>query len=318
MDQINRRLLKALELNPRLTCTGLSKILGISVSSVQKRISALEESRCILGYHAWVSLEALGGVRAVVHGQMPSFLDSDMLMEIEKNGSITMVLVGSHNHLYLWANLRDISDLEGVLWTAQTICHVSEPGALIIGQESRITISSFPDKKDRPPIEALTVIDYRIICSLHNDARKPIYKLADELGISAKTVRKHLSRLIENDLIEFYISQDPQQRGELFFIVWIILRSMDNRKEAVVRLKRDQSSFVGNILTFSNRPDLVAIELITRSVADLRDKLAELQGYPGVESITWDLYNQRHQIKTWRDKMLDDLLRDLMKKGSQA
>lgn len=314
MDQIDRRLLRALERNPRLTCRQLSDLLGISVTAVQNRISALERTGCILSYNAWVSLEALGGVRAIVLGQMKIALNEGMLKALEENGSVIIAVTGSQNYLYLWTNLCNISDLDDVLRTAQDKCNVAAPEALIIGSGSAINISSTPDRKDRPPIDSLKDIDHRIICSLHDDARKPISKLAEELGASAKTVRKHLDRLVEDDLIEFFVDQDPRQQGELFFYLFIRTSSISSRDQIKERLRRDRSSFVGHVLAFSNQPHLLVVEMITRSVAELREKMAEVQACEGVVSIAWDLCLQRFHLKTWRDRLIDEKLRELNNK----
>lgn len=305
MDQVDRRLLRALERNPRLTCRYLSSLLGISVTAVQNRISALERSGCIQGYHAWVSLEAMGGVRVIVHGQMKGALDGDMLEVLEEHGGTIVAMTGSKNHLYLWTNLRHISDLEDLLRIAQERCQVDRPEALIIGPGSAINISSETERKERPSLDTLRDIDYRIIHSLNRDARKPISDVAEELGTSTKTVRKHLARLMEDDLVEFFVDQDPRQQDELFFYLFIRTSSMTSKNGIMERLKADRSSFIGHVLGFSNQPHLVIVEMITRSVAELRDKMTEVQAYEGVTSITWDLCIQRFHLRTWRDHMLD-------------
>jgi DNA-binding Lrp family transcriptional regulator len=260
-----------------------------------------------------VSLEALGGVRASIFGQMDGMLDEDMLKAIRNNGSIIVVMTGSQNHLYLWANLRDISDLDGFQKVAQIDCKIAEPEVLIIGPGSLLGLSSNPDRTDRPPIETLHTLDYRIICSLHQNARKSISNVAEELGVSTKTVKKHLSRLIENDLIEFFVRHDPRQQEELFFIIIIKLSSITCRDEVSEKLKSDLSSYVSNCLKFSNKPNILILEMITQSVGEFRDKLEDLKGYEGVESVAWDLCQKRYQFQIWRDKMLDDKKQELNK-----
>jgi DNA-binding Lrp family transcriptional regulator len=280
---------------------------------VQNRISSLERSGCILGYYAWVSLEALGGVRAIIFGQMDGMLDEDMLKAIENNGSIIVVMTGSQNHLYLWANLRDISDLDGFQKVAQIDCKIAEPEVLIIGPGSLLGLSSNLDKTDRPPVETLKTLDYQIICSLHKNARKSISKVAEDVGASTKTVRKHLSRLIENDLIEFFVRHDPRQQEELFSFIIIKISSITFRNEVLENIKRDLSSYVSFCLTFSNKPNLLIFEMITQSVGEFRDKLEDLKGYEGVESIAWDLCQNRYQFQIWRDRLLDDKKQEFYK-----
>ncbi|MCK5777268.1 MAG: Lrp/AsnC family transcriptional regulator [Rhodospirillales bacterium] len=60
LDQIDRRLLAALNDNARISNTALGRLVGLSAPSVAERLKRLEEAGVISGYAATIDLEALG------------------------------------------------------------------------------------------------------------------------------------------------------------------------------------------------------------------------------------------------------------------
>jgi DNA-binding Lrp family transcriptional regulator len=60
LDKIDRRILRDLQANGRMTNVALAQRAGISAPPCLRRVRALEESGFIRGYHADVNPEALG------------------------------------------------------------------------------------------------------------------------------------------------------------------------------------------------------------------------------------------------------------------
>src|SRR5215471_13069978 len=60
LDKIDRRILRDLQANGRMTNVDLAKRAGISAPPCLRRVRALEEAGFIRGYHADVDPEALG------------------------------------------------------------------------------------------------------------------------------------------------------------------------------------------------------------------------------------------------------------------
>jgi DNA-binding Lrp family transcriptional regulator len=55
MDQIDRKILAELQKDGRLTVTELSEHIGLSLSSCQRRLRALEQAKVINGYRATIN-----------------------------------------------------------------------------------------------------------------------------------------------------------------------------------------------------------------------------------------------------------------------
>ena len=60
LDRIDRRILRDLQGDGRMTNVDLAKRAGISAPPCLRRVRALEESGYIRGYHADINPEALG------------------------------------------------------------------------------------------------------------------------------------------------------------------------------------------------------------------------------------------------------------------
>jgi DNA-binding Lrp family transcriptional regulator len=79
LDRIDRRILKELQADGRMTNVELADRVGISAPPCLRRVRALEEGGFILGYHAHVNPEALGfGVTVFAQVGLSSQAEADL------------------------------------------------------------------------------------------------------------------------------------------------------------------------------------------------------------------------------------------------
>jgi Lrp/AsnC family leucine-responsive transcriptional regulator len=60
LDDVNRRLLHELQVNPRITMSALARLVGMSAPSVTERVQRLEKAGVITGYRVEIDPAALG------------------------------------------------------------------------------------------------------------------------------------------------------------------------------------------------------------------------------------------------------------------
>ena len=60
LDELNRKILKALQEDGRLTNNELAELVNLSASQCSRRRSSLEREGCIRGYHAHLDKQAAG------------------------------------------------------------------------------------------------------------------------------------------------------------------------------------------------------------------------------------------------------------------
>src|SRR5918912_152741 len=79
LDRIDRRILRDLQADGRMTNVELARRAGISAPPCLRRVRALEEAGYIRGYHADVNAEALGyGVTVFAHVGLNSQAEHDL------------------------------------------------------------------------------------------------------------------------------------------------------------------------------------------------------------------------------------------------
>lgn len=79
LDRIDRRILRDLQANGRMTNVELAQRAGISAPPCLRRVRALEEAGYIRGYHADVAPEAMGfEVTVFAHVGLSSQADADL------------------------------------------------------------------------------------------------------------------------------------------------------------------------------------------------------------------------------------------------
>lgn len=84
MDRIDRMILSALQDNARISNIDLAQEVGLSPSACLRRVSLLEKSGVIQGYHADLSLEELGhSVLVLVHITLRG-QSAEMMAEFEE------------------------------------------------------------------------------------------------------------------------------------------------------------------------------------------------------------------------------------------
>jgi DNA-binding Lrp family transcriptional regulator len=79
LDRIDRRILRDLQADGRMTNVELAKRAGISAPPCLRRVRALEEAGFIRGYHADLNAEMMGyGVTVFAHVGLNSQAESDL------------------------------------------------------------------------------------------------------------------------------------------------------------------------------------------------------------------------------------------------
>ena len=308
MDKVDRQMLGILIRNPRTTYKELAKQLHLSIPAVQHRYSKMEESKQITGFHALVNLDLLGGIRIMTYGQMCGKFDKGMRDRIAAQGSIPYAWCGGLNNLYLAGVLQNISQLDVMLKFVQTACTINNPEVLIVGSGSIIAncppITSDPRMED---MACLTDLDYRIIKAMHYNARKPVAEISKEVGISTKTVGKHLARMMDRKLVDLVTRGRCKGLDVINFALFVRLKGAGSRPAILKKMREDPDFHLLNSWIISNKPNMLYFEVQTESVAEMNGIVEELRNCSDVESLQADISLEEHIFETWRDRSLETM-----------
>ena len=289
-------LILLLSANSRLPYAQLAESLHLSVNAVHKRIQLLLETGVIRKFTAKISLYAAKALIVFISGvsTLPSV--QDLPEKLKAQGSIYWLAIGGGKYLYIGAYLRTINDLTPLLDYIKTEAGIKEPTVGIMA------VPSVPVPINKPE-DTLSDLDLRIIHALKDNARKPIADVAEELKVSAKTVRRRLDRMIQHSLIELSMEWYPDKSNDIITLIDLHLKPDANLSVAPTILKK----YAPNILffwTFANLPGTVTYAVWTNNMNELQTIRDHLEKEDGVASIVPNILYTGYIFETWRDTLI--------------
>ena len=185
--------------------------------------------------------------------------------ELGQHESVESIAIGGGKFLVIVGFLRDISELQDYSVFVSKTAQISEPTIGIIN----VPYMTIP--------EPLTTIDFKILKTLNKDARKSITDIADDVGLSAKTVRKRLDRMIENNLATFTIQWKPLYKESFITIFNLILNEGRDIISTIQHINLKYSKNVVTCFSYSNITNLITLETWSTTAQESQKIQEELQ-----------------------------------------
>jgi len=150
------------------------------------------------------------------------------------------------------------------------------------------------------PNTKLDRVDCRLITLLQKDGRMPNKALARELGISEFTVRRRLTRLLENDVIKIVAVASPIDLG--FKIAGNLKIKIDMKKSAGVLEQLEKIDAVVWVALTTGGTD-IDVDFVTRSLEEFKElvftNISNIDGVVSIEtSLMVDLVKDKHDWGT--------------------
>ena len=124
------------------------------------------------------------------------------------------------------------------------------------------------------------------------------------MGVSAKTVRKRLDRMIENRLATFTVEWVPLYKDSFVIVFHVILNEGTDINSIIQDIKKKYSKNVAYCFSYSNIPNFITIHTWTKTARDSQLILEELQ----TEGFK-DIIPHIILYAKWYDCWVDQLLR---------
>lgn len=299
------RLIKALERSPRASYGDLSKHLGISPSSVQRRLTNLESSGLIRGYSTTLVPNALGGSMMVIHGQADGPVSKGADQAIREQGSVHRAIYGCHSHLYLIVFSRSSAEVGHLMDILQDECGMADPDALFVSEHffiGPVMEGLFSSQPLRTDPAALSDVDFMIIDSLCQDARRPLNDICRDIGCTPRLVRKRLALLMGSGLLSFEVEHFPRFTQDIMFLMRVQVRSRTHRHAFLDRLSGLNLENLDEVAAFDNSPRLLFVDGLTTSVEELNAVVERLASFPEVERVLPEVSLNVHSYETWVER----------------
>ena len=307
MDEVDIRLLKALERRPRASYHELGKSLGISAPSVQKRVVELERSGRVQKFVAYLHPDAFGFYMAIVQGHCKGVLTKRAVGTIGEHGTVRSLAYCAMNQVIAITMRRNTTDLAELMSVMSEVCGIEDLQSFLLGDSFFLGESvktRFTSKNVKQASPELKRTDYQIILALRQNARKSLSDIAKEVGISSKTVRRRLNRMIESNVIEFMVLKTPRSDQDIYFHINITLTSRSRKEVFFERLRKDFHQELDRVAFFDNPPKTVFVDGLVMTIEELQNIVDRLAVLPEVEMVTPNIVLKEYFFDTNLDKML--------------
>jgi len=170
-------------------------------------------------------------------------------------------------------------------------------------------------KRDR---KGLSHLDFMIVASLHDDARKPLAEISEAVGASVKTVRRHIERMRSEGSLDFHIPYDFPPGEDMFTLLFVGLRNGADKARVGRRLLSKYPQRIILVRSFTNIPDFLRALLSSDKMSEIRRIIKEIHEDEDVVSVTPNLIYYEREYETASNwKMLRTLASSFKKSGKQ-
>jgi len=146
-------------------------------------------------------------------------------------------------------------------------------------------------------------LDLEIIRALHNDSRKPISEIADEVKSTPNTIRRRLARMIEEGIIDLSINFNPEASNDIFATFQITVKPTVDKNEIAQLLNDKYHPNLFYCWTFSNLPNIILCWVWANNTKELTE-LVESIKKENIDSIIFDIMYKVYYFETWKEKIL--------------
>jgi DNA-binding Lrp family transcriptional regulator len=153
----------------------------------------------------------------------------------------------------------------------------------------------------------LSYTDYRIVQALHDDSRKALADVAEDLGLSPKTVRRRLDAMVANGAVLQTLALLPETSNDLIAIFRISLKRGVGPMQAYPRLVNRYGPRLLSIKPFTNLSNIVLCTIWCRTMTEVKELHRSIEQEPSVESAVLNIVYDTRVFETWIDRVLIDM-----------
>ena len=301
MDEIDIKLILILINNSRLSYREISDHLGLSVNAIYKRVQALVDLKIIEKFTARLKPYAINAIYVFVFGQSSAQDMEKAISEIGQHDNTWQIILSSRNYMYIGAMLKDIHQLDDYSSFISQTANIQAPQ---IGFLSGVKYDApVPYIIPRSGSMSYDKLDIEVMRALHDDARKSVSEVAEEIKSTSNTVRRRLARLMDEGVIELSIDFNPEASNDIFALLQITINPSMDKNEFAGSLIDKYSPNIFYCWIFSNLPNLVLCWTWANTMKDLNDLVKKVKK-DAIESITFDIMYKGLYFDTWKEKML--------------
>lgn len=301
MDDIDIRITRLLMNDSRMSYRDIADAVQLTVPTVHKRVQSMIDDGIISGFTARLNVKYIGASVIHVFGKIGDSSIDTIVDFLRKERSTSMALFSSGDNVMIGAILKDVSDLDDYISVLKDRVGIKEP---LIGIVSRGPIENLGRKKKEIDDYELDRLDRWILGSLKDDSRKTLSDIGVELGLSAKTVQKHLDRLVREKVVDLSIDWNPDWSSDIVSLYHIKTDDIVNKSDLMRDLSRTLDRNLVFIVAYGNLPDFALSTVWAGSMKEIEVIRKKILGIDGVISATPQIVFRGEHFDTWRDEIV--------------
>lgn len=284
----------------RLKAAKIAKSLGLSPDTVKERVARLQRDSTIQGYEMYPNFGHLGLVPTTYHFRVEETIKKTRaLEEVSRADGV----VGIYNFVGPDVCV-DLAHRGGHDLTRK-LKHVG--GLLGVEQASYACFDFHLPKVDR----SLTSLDWRIIRGLRGDALKSFGDVGKELGISARTVRRHFDRMVKEGSFDIVPIVDLGAiTGFILYELAILFDSVQTERSKNPLLEMS----AGALCSAWPMPDKerhgMTLLMLAKNVAEIEAFRRRAEALPGVKQVDALLPTDSMTNDAWIDESIAMRIRE--------
>jgi DNA-binding Lrp family transcriptional regulator len=303
MDEIDRRLMLLMCEDPRMPVKELAKRLKVSRQTVNSRMQTLAKLGVFKNIRAAISIHFLGLVPVYVWGGTTATSIERMLDRFEGTELVDAVIVLGGNNLLVVGAPRKESEFESYVEFVKRTAEMMEPVVGIPCYGDGCNPPSYDKGKQRRSYKDLSPVDLKIIASLDDNVRKPITEVADSVGVSARTAKRHLERMKRENVLTYDMPWDIPSGEDMFTLMYMNLRGGADKAKISKRLRSRYPTRVTVVRSFSNLPDFLMVLLKSSNMRETREILRDVGRDEDILAVTPNLIYFEREYWSWDQKL---------------
>jgi DNA-binding Lrp family transcriptional regulator len=301
VDETDLALGRSLMMNSRMSYAELGESMGLTAQAVHRRVQGLMDQGIIGPSSTNLSTKALGQMWIVAFGWSRSPSMDVLDAKFRKEPLVAVFFVASGNYVYVHGMVRDPNEM------ARFVSFVQREAAI-----SDLQVGIVPTPSPEPKDE-VTLLDLKIIKALHEDARRPISEVAEEIGTSVKTARRRLTHLEERGLVHHSIHWILGRSGGTITNLHIVLRDDVEREKVAFLLIKKLAINVLRTYSFSNIPNLMVLTMWHKTPQEVIDLCRDLEKEGSFYSVVPNMMRDVYYYEEHRTLYLDEFAKVKMK-----
>ncbi|MFW9865282.1 MAG: Lrp/AsnC family transcriptional regulator [Candidatus Thorarchaeota archaeon] len=301
MDETDLIIILLLMNNSRLTYREIADHLGLSVNAIYKRVQNLIDVRTIEKFTARLKPYALNAIYTFIFGQSDAQDINNAIVELGDHNNTWQIILSSRNYVYIGAMLENIHQLDEYSSFISQTAEIQSPKIGLLSGVNYISPVPYIIPKSKSP--NYDKLDLEIIRSLHNDSRKPISEIAEDAKSTPNTIRRRLTRMIQEGIIELSIDFNPEASNDIFAVFQITINPSVEKNEFAKFLNEKYHPHIFYCWTFSNLPNHILCWVWTNTMKELTDLVENIKKEK-TDSIITDIMYKVFYFDTWKESIL--------------